>query len=534
MTFKAQYIPYHKTASFSQVVIDYLDDSPLLHPFYTHRPDFEGIRHAIDARKKSTINRHLLHETLVNQYASMPVHEKVQENINLLPDENTFTICTAHQPNIFTGHLYFIYKIIHAIKLADELNEQYSDCRFVPVYYMGSEDADLEELGEVNISGKKYDWATGQTGAVGRMLVDQSLLQIVDGIEGQLLVEPYGKDVLKLIRSFYTKGKTIEQATFELVDALFASYGLLVILPDRPSLKKAFSGIIRNELFNRFSQPLVTETISRFPEKYHAQVAGRDINLFYLTDGLRERITWKDDVFTIANTSLSFTVQDMEAELAAHPERFSPNVILRPVFQELILPNVAFIGGGGELAYWLELQQVFNETAVPFPVLILRNSFAIVPDRIGQLMDKLAIDSVDVFKKEQDLLAGIVTKNSSLQLTLDEERRAIDNVYVQIKSIATTVDKSLEKHVLSLGVRANHALIELEKKMLRAEKKKSAATARQVATIKSTLFPDGVLQERVNNIFPFLAKYGTVFLQTLYEASTGITKDFCLLYENEK
>jgi uncharacterized protein YllA (UPF0747 family) len=189
------YIPYDKTGYFSKLVIDYLDDAPQLQQFYNLPPTIKGLQQSINQRKNFK-HRKVLVETLQKQYEGLNVHEKVNLNLQSLLNENTFTVTTAHQPNIFTGPLYVVYKIFHTIKLAEELKQQFTQNNFVPVYFMGSEDADLDELNNITISQRKYVWQTKQTGAVGRMKVDKALLQLINEIEGQISVQPYCKKLI--------------------------------------------------------------------------------------------------------------------------------------------------------------------------------------------------------------------------------------------------------------------------------------------------------------------------------------------------
>ena len=286
----ANYLPYQSTGFFSKIVSDYLQQSSLLQPFYLHTPTLEGIKKAVNARKAFDTPRALLTEVLQKQYSGLRISEKVKKNILSLGDANTFTVTTAHQPNIFTGPLYFIYKIVHAIKLADELSAQLPEYHFVPVYYMGSEDADLDELGYVNIGGQKLVWETKQKGAVGRMKVDKALIKIIHAIHGQVGVLPFGPELTDLFTQCYTEGKTIKQATLELTDCLFADYGLVVLIPDNAQLKKVFQPVVEKELVEGFSHDLVADTIEQLGKYYKVQAAGREINLFYLIDDKRERI----------------------------------------------------------------------------------------------------------------------------------------------------------------------------------------------------------------------------------------------------
>ncbi|RYF83315.1 MAG: bacillithiol biosynthesis BshC, partial [Chitinophagaceae bacterium] len=335
--FLAQYLPYTHTQAFSSIATDYVAQAAALQPFYEHAPTIEGIKNAIAQRANVATNRSLLVAELKKQYEGFDLPTKLRASIDSLLQDNSFTITTAHQPNIFTGHLYFIYKILHAIKLAEALQTSLPGHQFVPVYYMGSEDADLDELGAVSIDGKEYRWHTKQQGAVGRMKVDKEFIALINEMEGQLSVEPHGAEILSIVRSAYTLGASIEQATFKLVHELFGQFGLVVLLPDNAALKSQMIPLIRKELQEQFSSRVVNETMAAFPESYKVQAAGREINLFYLKDDLRERIEKAGDGWMVVNTDLQFTHDEMLAALQQHPERFSPNVILRPVYQELIL-----------------------------------------------------------------------------------------------------------------------------------------------------------------------------------------------------
>ncbi len=211
----------------------------------------------------------------------------VQKNIEALLSPGTFTVTTAHQNNIFTGPLYFIYKILHAIKLADQLNKSLPPYKFVPVYYMGSEDADLAELNHINLNGEKLVWSTKQTGAVGRMKVDKDFLKLIDAIEGQLAVLPHGEEVIILVKDCYRLGEDIQTATFKIVNALFADYGLIVLFPDNAALKQQMLKVFEDDLLNQTASAIVEKTSARLGELYKVQAHPRDINLFYLEDGIK-------------------------------------------------------------------------------------------------------------------------------------------------------------------------------------------------------------------------------------------------------
>ncbi|MFZ1528746.1 MAG: bacillithiol biosynthesis cysteine-adding enzyme BshC [Ferruginibacter sp.] len=532
MPFSASKISYRDTNNFSALAVDYAEGKTALRPFYNHPPSIEGIKKIIEERKAFTTNRSLLVTELKRRYAGMVLPAQVSANIDALLQGNCFTVCTAHQPNIFTGHLYFVYKILHAVRLAGELNEAIPQYHFVPIYYMGSEDADLDELGEITVNTKKYKWHTKQTGAVGRMLVDKDFVKLADELEAQLAVEKYGTEIMPLVKKAYTVGKTIEQATFELVHELFGHYGLVTVLPDSPVFKAAFAPVIKKELEEQFSKKAVDATLQAFPAAYKVQVEGRELNLFYLEDGLRERIEKKGDELFGAGKNSSFTNEEIKKLLDEHPERFSPNVILRPLLQETLLPNVAFIGGGGEIAYWLELKKVFEAAGLPYPVLVLRNSFMVLPQKAAEKISALDFSVTDLFGPIEDLLTKLVKRDTKLKLNLAEEKLALIKTYSIIRDDASAIDPTLEKHVWALQEKAVQRVEELEKKMLRAEKKKYDAQQRQLGKIKEKLFPAGSLQERVDNLLPYYAAYGSNFIEAIYEASAGLAQQFTIITES--
>lgn len=528
----SQQLPYRQTGFFSKIILDYLDQPDHLKQFFLQSPTTDGIKAAIDQRKKFNTNRPLLVKTLEEQYANIETSAQVKKNISLLSSANTFTVCTAHQPNIFTGHLYFIYKILHIVKLAEHLNTYLPENNFVPIYYMGSEDADLEELGHIFINNKKYEWQTKQKGAVGRMKVDDAFLKLIEEISGQLHILPFGKDLLHLIESCYARGTSIQTATFTLVNNLFSEYGLVILIPDNAELKRLVSSIFEDDILSNKPSEIVSKTSEDLSKQYKVQAHPREINLFYLKDNLRNRLIKKDN-FYVEDTDINFSTEEIKNELQNHPERFSPNVILRGLYQEIILPNIAFIGGGGELAYWLELKNLFECYDIPYPVLLLRNSFTLIDKNINNLCKKLQLDIADLFKPEDTLINELVKKESTHQLYLTLEKQQIKEVYDNIKETVQQIDVTLDPHTQALFIKALKGIDTLEKKMLKAEKRKFETQQRQIKKLKSLLFPDGSLQERVENFMPYYARYGRDFINILYENSLVFQQQFCVLSEEE-
>jgi bacillithiol biosynthesis cysteine-adding enzyme BshC len=394
---------------------------------------------------------------------------------------------------------------------------------------MGSEDADLEELGHINLNGEKLEWQTRQTGAVGRMKVDKALIKLIDRMAGELEVLQYGKELINLIRTAYKEGTTIQQATLILVNELFKEFGLLILIPDNAELKTAFDHIVKKELREQFSHRLVQAAGTQLKEQYKVQAGGRELNLFYLSEDKRERIEKDGETFKVESLKLSWKEQEIFAEADKHPERFSANVILRGVFQELILPNIAFIGGGGEIAYWLELKKVFEACEVPFPMLIVRNSFLLVDKQQKDRVEKLGFSLVDFFNEEIHLVTELVVRESKAQLELSNEKEQLKSLYDHLQVVANTIDSSLIEHVKALHAEALDKITALEKKILKAEKKKFEAQQRQISKLKQELFPNNSLQERIDNFSRFYAIYGTDWLNEIYSCSLTLEQQFAVL-----
>ncbi len=525
---KANYTSYQNTHSFSKLVLDYVNDDEFLHPFYSFRPDFNGLQKAIKTRDFKGDRANLV-EVLSQQYQSIKANNYVKNNINLLANENTFTVTTGHQLNLFTGPLYFIYKIVTTINLAIELKIAHPEKNFIPIYWMATEDHDFEEINHVSVDDKAINWVQKTNGATGR-LSTKTVVAAVMAYKGYLGISKNGKKLATLVENAYLNNDNLADATRVLVNSLFEKYGLVIINADDVKLKKQFSTIIEHDILAQNSANLTTRTNAALTQRgYKTQVNGRDINFFYLLNNLRERIIFKDNKFVINHTQISFTKTEIITEIKNHPERFSPNVIMRPLYQEVILPNIAYIGGGAEVSYWLQLKANFDYYKVDFPVLLLRNSALLIDKRSVENLNKLGIKFTDVFLSVDELQKIWLANNSNAALSLADEKRAIQAVFDQIKLNAYKIDKTLEKAAEAAKTKTKNLLTTLEKKLYKAEKRKHEVALKQIENVKNRLFPNGVLQERVLNLAPMYVNYGEDFLSSLIENFEPLGGEFTLL-----
>ena len=491
---KIHHIPFKKTGYFSSLICDYLDKKNELFDFYGNFPSIEGFRNQIDLKQNfSATNRTVLVEALQNQYKGINVSESSFKNIEALKKKNTFTITTGHQLNIFTGPLYFLYKIVSVINLTKQLEVAYPNQNFVPIYWMATEDHDFEEINYFNFKGQKVQWNRESSGGVGRLDLE-GFDSVFEAFSIQLGNSNNANFIKELFSKAYLKHKNLTKATRYLVNELFGEYGLVIVDGDDKNLKQLFTPIVKEELLNETSYKNVSETNKKLESSYKIQVNPREINLFYLMDGLRERIVKEENTYKINNTSITFSEEEILEEVENHLERFSPNVILRPVYQEVILPNLAYIGGGGELAYWFQLKSNFESLNIPFPILILRNSVLLITEKQKEKLDKLNISLEESFCKQGMLIDRKVKEISEVNIDFTSQKLFLQQQFNALKEVAIKTDKSFAGAVNAQERKQLKGLENLEKRLLKAQKRKLTNEVERVKAIQNELFPNQSLE----------------------------------------
>lgn len=491
---KLSQVDFKDTHQFSSLFLKYIQGAPELKNFYSHRPEIKSFKEQIELKQNFPIeSRQVLSEVLETQYEGVPASSAVKENISLLKDEETFTVTTGHQLNIFTGPLYFIYKIVSVINACKELKKAYPKYNFVPVYWMASEDHDFDEISYFNLNGKKLQWHTSQTGAVGRF-DPKELKEILEKIPG----------VPQFFKTAYLEYSSLADAVRHYINELFGSYGLVVVDGDDHHLKRLFEPVIEDDLFLHSSQNLVKAQSNALNDLgYKTQVFPRDINFFYMEEGVRNRIVRAGDLFQVLDTDISFDEPCMRTLIKEHPEKFSPNVILRPLYQEMILPNLAYFGGPAEVVYWLQLKLVFDHFHVPFPIVMPRNFALIIPGHVHRKWNKTGLSLNDLFLGKQALLKKVVKLNSMHDLHLNGHKEEMTSLFNSIKNKVLKIDPTLGPHVDAQKTKSQNVLETIEKKLLRAEKRHQGDLLRQVESVMDYLFPNGSPQERTENFLNF-------------------------------
>lgn len=527
-------ISYKDTNYFTKLICDYLDQASQLKDFYDRFPKIENFEGQIIEKQKnySNNNRKVLTEELSRQYTSFKISESTQNNLNLLEHTNTFTITTGHQLNLFTGPLYFLYKIVSAINLCKELKIKYPKYNFVPVYWMASEDHDFDEINYFNFNGKKLRWNRQASGAVGR-LTTEGLDAVLEVFSAELPMGTNAEKLKNLFQESYLKHSNLSDATHFLANELFGEYGLVILNADNVCLKKIFAPFAQSELFEQTAQTQINITNQKLEDLgYGTQVNPRDINLFYLNDELRERITLVNDTYHIVNTKISFTKEEILCELKDHPERFSPNVILRPLYQEVILPNLCYIGGGGELAYWFQLKSNFEVNKVPFPIILLRNSALIKSEKISEKLKKLNISNKDLFLGKESLINKKVRQISNIDIDFSSQKQHLQEQFKVLYELAEQTDSSFTGAVKAQEVKQLKGLSHLEKRLLKAQKRKLKDQVERMTEHYNELFPNGSLQERATNFSEFYLTYGDNLISELFQDFNVLKGEFTVITFN--
>lgn len=524
-------ISYRKSGYFSSLINDYLEQKPNLKSLYNRFPNLENFEAQIKEKTKNFNDngkRATLVSVIESQYVKINSSTATLNNIKLLNDSTTFTVTTGHQLNLFTGPLYFLYKIISTINLTKELQLKYPNYNFVPIYWMATEDHDFEEINYFNFKGRKFCWNTASYGPVGRLATD-GLASFFDVFASELGNGKNAELLKKLFQESYLNHSNLADATRFLANSLFGEYGLVILDADNQELKRSFVPFIKEELLIQIAHKEVSKTTEKL-KNYSIQVNPRELNLFYMEDHLRERIVLENDKYKINNTQLVFTKNEILELVTNHPEKFSPNVIMRPLYQEVILPNLCYIGGGGEIGYWLELKSFFDAVKVTFPILLVRNSALLVTKKQTKKADKLGLTWNDLFLKQKDLINKKTTELSEFPIDFSPQKKHLQEQFEALYELANQTDNSFLGAVKAQEVKQIKGLENLEKRLLKAQKRKHSDRLEQIKNLQNELFPNQSLQERQVNFSEFYLENGNDLIQKLSATLKPLETNFEVVF----
>jgi bacillithiol biosynthesis cysteine-adding enzyme BshC len=432
----------------------------------------------------------------------------VKSNINLLLNSNTYTVSTGQQLHLFLGPVFVIYKILAVIKLTESLKSRHPDKNFVPIYWLASEDHDFEEIKDSNLFGHKFTWQTNQTGACGRFTLDEVKL-LIENIRNQVNLNLDKQKLLDEFEEIYSNSKNLSEATIKLCHKMFGGLGLVCLDADKKELKNQFSNVIEKDILEQINfKPFNRLTEALISKNYHTQLHCREINFFYLHKGIRNRIILENGQYSVIGTDINFSREEITKDIQEHPERYSPNAVLRPLYQETILPNIAYIGGNAEINYWIQISNIFEINKINKPNLVLRPSLWIIPSKSLDLLKKLNISGLDLLIS-QNPEKHMVSLGAN-EINFKDNIDTFNKFKKDFQNSVNQIDKSDFIKLVELGKAYEKALKNAEKSMIEIEKNKVDNSLKKLEDTFSNYFDIKHMQERKLNCLEMWIKYENV------------------------
>ena len=526
---QVSYKAFHDIDYLTNTDKSYINLDPKLKPFYNYKPDLDSFESVINAKSQHQIDRKLIQDVLLDQYQGIALTPLQNNHIKALESNNTFTVVTAHQPVLFTGPLYYIYKIASCINLARQLSVKFPSYHFVPIFINGAEDHDFDEINHCHVFQNKITWNSDGGGSVGKLSTDglqDAYMQLSDILGSS----PYADEIRSIIKNSISESLTYGDMPRLMLQMLFGDHGLMVLNMDDVRFKRAFIPIIEREIFTQFSQPLVEKTQAEMSKLgFKNQAYSRSINFFYISPGRRDRIEKHGDRYVVVNSDITFSDTQMQAEIKNQPERFSPNVIIRPLYQESILPNLAYIGGGGELAYWLERKSQFEAAGIPYPMLIRRASALILQQFHMDVWIKLGLDAEALWSPKHVISDRILALSNIVDLNIKAETEQINLAYESLSSKAGMLNPGLQKMILAEKVKQLKHFEQLAYRLKKELKTSEEQKINKALNIKEKLFPGDGLQERYDNVFQYYNRYGRMLIDDLVKVLNPLSQDLYIL-----
>ncbi len=473
-------------------------------------------------------NRRRLAEILLQQNRRFGAGEKTFANIDKLVDDNALVIITGQQTGLFGGPLYVLYKALTAIKLVDRLSRQCERC-FVPVFWLASDDADYAEVNHITLQDKNHTLqklSLSDTPAAGRPIAEialsENIASLIDELDALTQNTEFKPFLLETLQKCYSPGTSLSDAFGRWLMNLLREFGMIFIDPSDREIRKLIAPIFEQEIREGSPSTHAVLDSTRRLEQQHlpAQItirAGR-LNLFYL-DGGRHSLELHNSTIRSTDGSLQFTREQLLELVEAHPERFSPNVVLRAVTQDFLFPTVAYVAGPAEIAYFAQLKGVYQHFDVPMPIIYPRKSVTLIEPSADRIMDKYRLTLTDFWQNPELLLTRLAREAIPAELSSEVERlkkrwaedlRALEPAFEHL-------DATLLPTLQNAEGRAVGTLTHLEKKILQATKRKQETVRAQIMRVANSVYPHLSLQERVHNYTPWLFKYGPDLIERLYE-----------------
>lgn len=529
------YINFCDIPGQQNLFLDYLYEFENVERFYKknfrNQEQYEELFKTLE--KYDRPHRAQLVNTIRAQYENIKISKQTQSNIEALYSNKTIAVVTGQQLGILGGPLYTLYKTITAIKLSNYLKERYDNYQFVPVFWLEGDDHDFDEVRKISLLDTnnqlftlKYNDGLEEEinrGSIGQLKLNQNIENFFNELSNNLRETEFKNSLIDFLKSSYQPNTTFLEAFRSLMINIFDEYGLIIFNPLDPSVKKLLTPIFSKEIINyRDHTGYLVERSAELEEFYHAQVKVKPINLFYIENNERLLLEPADNDYRLKGRRKKFTQEDLLAQLNYAPERFSPNVLLRPICQDYLFPTAFYIGGPSEISYFAQLSPLYEIYNINQPIIYPRASATITEKGVKTILEKYNLKCINFFISKDELITNIVTQNSSMDINLlfNESLSNIEKVILLLGENLSLIDKSLYELTLKTKQRIEENLQYLKNKAVELEKSKHEVTIRQLSKIHNILYPNNNLQEREINFSYFANKYGLDILKWIFNELT--------------
>lgn len=474
--------------------------------------------------------RNELSDIVKEQYSSFKPSHKTEKNISLLKSKKTLAVVTGQQLGLFGGPLYTFYKIITAIKLSQYLSERYDEYQFVPVFWLEGDDHDFNEVRYMNLISDnnellKFSYEDEieeeeNKGSIGRLKFNEKINLVHDELTAKIRKTDFSQSLAEKLKSFYNDSETFKSSFSKLIFSLFDEYGLVIFDPQDKKVKERLKPVFKKEItdFRIHTEKLVNVS-ALLEETYHAQVKVRPVNLFYSNDEGRYLIEPVDNEFRLKRKRKRFTYDELMSLIDSEPEAFSPNVLLRPICQDYVLPTAFYIGGPSEVAYFAQVMPLYDFYQIESPIIYPRSSATIVEKNISSILEKFGLTVMDVLIDPDKLKNRVVgtLADSTIEAMFESTFNQVELSFDQLKEKLFELDKTISDASTKYKQKIINYIEELKGKTLEAQKKKYEVTLRQIDKLAVNVFPGGNLQEREINFIQYANKYGDNFLKLVFD-----------------
>jgi bacillithiol biosynthesis cysteine-adding enzyme BshC len=526
------YINFSDIPGHQNLFLDYLYEFENVADFYSN--DFRNKENYLKIFKSVTESRPALYpgvsELLTKQYSLLKPSDLTVQNIKKLSDKKTLAIVTGQQLGILGGPLYTFYKIITAIKLSHFLSERYNDYNFVPVFWLESDDHDFNEIRSVKIIddgnsvqmiGYKAEIEEDDLKqSVGLINLDGTINNFFDKLNSSLKETDFKAALLNRLKDFYMEGKSLKDAFRELIFNYFDDYGLVIFDPQEREVKKLLTPVFRKEITDfRIHTEQLVHVSATLEELYHAQVKVKPVNLFLRVDEGRYSIEPVENEFRLRRKRKSFTPEQLLELLENEPDKFSPNVLLRPICQDYLLPTAFYIAGPSEISYFAQIKPLYELYNITQPIIYPRSSATILENSIANSLEKYSVEINDIFIDIENVKKRIINavEETSIDEMFDGISGQVEVLFDKLKENLLDLDKTIADASNRYRDKILSTINELKSKAEKAQQKKYEVTLRQIDRAAVNLFPNSNLQEREINFIYFANKYGEEFLKKIFD-----------------